>query len=113
MIPQTLIDWVAQGWPSIKAACKVVISLGGLLAAVLAVLVAFADIPGGLNALAAKIDDVTGIVEGLPTHALMDKVNRIFPLSEFSALLLAHLGLLVACTIVRWLKAALLFWSGG
>lgn len=109
----SVIEFLAWAWPTIRSACKVIISLGGLVAVILSILLSFADVSGGLDALALKIDALSATLQGLPTHDILDKVNRVFPLSEYFGLILAHLSLLVACMLVRWLKAVVLFWSGG
>lgn len=109
----TPIALLLQFWPTIRAACRVVIAAGGLLAAIYGFIVGMADLPGALNGLKDTLDGMTTMVHGLPTHAVMAKVNRIFPLTEFLGLFLGYVTLLVAATLVRWIKAAVLFWSGG
>ena len=107
------MDWMDDIWANVKAIGKVVISLGGLVFALLAILLQFGDLNAGLLALDAQLQDVTSIIAGLPLHPVMNMVNRVFPLTEYLGLVSAQLGLMVAAMLVRWIKAIILFWSGG
>lgn len=113
MNPFTIVAWLAKIWPTLRAACKVIIAFGGLLSAIFGLLLQFADVEAGLEALASRIDSITLLIHQLPSHQVMNMLNSVFPLTEFLGLTLAYLGLLFACMLVRWLKSILLFWSGG
>lgn len=109
----TILGFLGGIWPTLRAALKVLISLGGLLAAIWSVLAQFADIPAALTALSVKIDSLTGLISSLPTDAIMNRVNTIFPLTEFLGLVSGYMLIVVSALIIRWIKAIYLCWSGG
>lgn len=95
-----MFSW-SEIWQIAKAQWRLVVALFGLVSLVWGMFGGADNIVAALDTLTAQINVLSALLQASPVHTLMNRLNRVFPLSELLGFTSMWFGMWFAALVIR------------